>query len=145
MSGGLFSIVFSGLATYANYEAGREELRYNRQQEQIKTRINLLKDRRAKVEAYRERRRAEAEVVQTSLSSNGGNNSSGLQGGLASIGSQFVSNQNYASQLNKLSVLTGGDRSRIDNLRSRAQLYGALSSFTEKVFGEAAELAGKGG
>ena len=138
---GLFTLLLTGISAYAQYDAQREQARYQRKQQEIQRNINALKERRAKVQAYKEMIRAQSEVTQTGVQS--GTNflaGSGYQGGLASIGSQFASNEAYRSELNRLQTALGGDRSKINRAQGIATLAGAGANLFGNNFGGYSEM-----
>ena len=138
---GLLSLVFSGLGALASYEAGQEQAAEQRRQNEVRNRLNALKERRAKIQAFRERRNAEAEVTSTGVRS--GSNftaSSGFQGGLASIGSQFANNQGFVTQVNELQSQLGTDSTRTNRLAGASQLFGAAGGLFGDTFGGYSEI-----
>lgn len=138
---GLITLLLTGVSAVAQHDAASEQARYARKQQQVQKNINALKERRSKVQAFKERRRAEAEVAQTGVSS-GANflGSSGYQGGLASIGSQFATNEAYVSQLNQLQTDLGGDKSKILRAQGTAALAGAGANLFGNNFGGYSEI-----
>lgn len=138
---GLFTLLFTVGSAVAQYDAQREQARYQRRQQEVQKNINALKERRAKIQDFKEMRRAQAETTQVGVQS-GANflGSSGYQGGLASIGSQFSSNEAYRTDLNRLQTDLGGDKSAIYAAQSRASLFGAGANLLGNNFGGYSEM-----
>ena len=139
---GLLSFVFSGLGAISSYKAGKAQIAEQQRQSLVKQRLNAVNERRAKINAFKERRRAEAEVVQQGVVS-GANftASTGFQGGIASIGSQFASNQQFVNQVNNLNSQLGTDYSKIGKYQGQAQLFGAAAGLFGETLGGNADIS----
>ena len=139
---GLLSLVFSGLGALASYEAGNAQVAEQKRQNEVRNRLNALKERRAKIASYRERVKAEAAVTTTGVSS-GANftASTGFQGGMASIGSQFANNQNFVAQANSLQSQLGTNSTKANSLAGQSQLFGAAGGLFGETFGGYSEVS----
>ena len=139
---GLITAILTGVSAAASYDASKEQARYARKQQQVQKNINALKERRSKVQAFKEMKRAQAEVGQTGAAS-GANflGGSGYQGGMASIGSQFANNSAYVGQLNQLQTDLGGDKSKMLKAQGIASLAGAGASLFGNNFGGYSEMS----
>lgn len=135
---GVETVIFAGaslLSAGATYKANKENQKYQEDQNKIQARLNKLNARRDKVASYRERIRAEAAQVQAG-SNTGANavglNSSGFQGGISSLETQYGANAQYVNTVNGLREFSG-------NLENKAGQYQSLSN----LFGNVSEVAGK--
>lgn len=138
---GLITLLLTAGSAISQYEAQSEQAAYQKKQQQIQKNINALKERRAKIQSLKEMKAAQAEATQSGVQS-GANfqSSSGYQGGMASIGSQFSSNAAYTSTLNNLQTELGGDKSKIYAAQSRAAVFGAGASLFGQNFGGYSEM-----
>ena len=91
-------------AGYNSYKAGKAQQKYQEQQRQVQVRLDQLRMRQEKLNAYREKIRATSEVTQTGLNSgtSGFTSSSGYQGGIASLETQYAANAEYVNRMNSL-------------------------------------------
>ena len=141
MAFGLFTLLLTGLGAAAQIDAGNQQAAYAKRQQKIQRNMNVLKERRAKINSFKEQRRAQAEVTQAGVGS--GSNfqgSSGYQGGISSIGSQFANNEAWANQMNTLVEQSGGNRSKVIAAQNRAQLFQAGTNLIGNHFGGYSEM-----
>ena len=128
---------------YNSYKAGKAQQKYQEQQRQVQIRLDGLRMRQEKLNAYRERIRAQDEVTQTGLNTgtSGFTSSSGYQGGIASLDSQYASNQLFVNRMNGLINYGSNIVNKAGKYQSQASMFGSIASLAGDTFGGSAELA----
>ena len=136
-----FAAAITAIATvaagYNSYKAGKAQQKYQEQQRQVQIRIDKLQARRSKIESFREKMRAQAEIVSQGVATgtDGYVNSSGYQGGISSLESQYAANQAFVNKMDSL-VNYGSNLVNKSNLyQSRASMFSTVAGIAGDTFG----------
>ena len=138
---GVETLVYAGatlLSAGASYKANKENQDYQKEQNRVQSRLNKLAARQEKVSAYRERIKAEASQVQTATQAGGatsGLQSSGFQGGISSLETQYNANAQYVNSVNNLREYSGNITNDAAKYQSLSNLFGGISEVAGTNFG----------
>jgi len=138
------SLAVAAVGTYATIKNQNKMVQAQKQSARFERQKQQLSETRTKIEAVRQTREALANAQQAA-ENQGVADSSGAQGGQASIVSQGESNLSFLDQYGFLSDQAGTALQRAMTFQSRASMWSGITDFAGKVYGATGGISGIGG
>lgn len=113
---------------------GQQQAKEQRKQQRLEQAANDIQRRREKIAAVRQAQIARATVIQEGANT-GTSESSGVQGAVASIGSQEAANLNLINQLSSIEAGISASRQKESKLTGFIQLNQVLTNIGNKAAG----------